>query len=87
MRGLRYVINKAKLFREPAVINISYGMNEGAHKGDSLFEEYISAVSSEWKLSIIVPTGNEGGAGHHYSGSIANGETKNIDFFMICEFC
>ncbi|MBQ8134864.1 MAG: S8 family serine peptidase [Clostridia bacterium] len=81
MRALRYVINKAKFYREPAAINISYGMNEGAHKGDSLFEEYLSAVSSEWKLSIIVPTGNEGGAGHHYSGSIANGETKNIEFF------
>lgn len=81
MRALRYVINKAKFFRQPAAINISYGMNEGAHKGDSLFEEYLSAVSSEWKLSIIVPTGNEGGAGHHYSGSIANGATKNIEFF------
>ncbi len=81
MRALRYVINKSKFFRQPAAINISYGMNEGAHKGDSLFEEYLSAVSSEWKLSIIVPTGNEGGAGHHYSGSIANGATKNIEFF------
>ena len=81
MRGIRYVISKARMMAMPAAINLSFGMNEGSHKGDSLFEEYIAAVSSEWKISIVIPTGNEGGAGHHYSGSIKTGELQDIAFF------
>ncbi len=81
MRGLRYVIDKARSFGMPAAINLSYGMNQGNHDGDSLFEKYISAVSNEWKLSICIPTGNEGGAGHHLSTIISTGERKEIDFF------
>ena len=81
MRALRYVINKAREYNMPAAINLSFGMNEGSHNGDSLFEEYITAVSSEWKTSVVIPTGNEGGAGHHYSGSIKTGETLDIEFF------
>ena len=81
MRAVKYIIDKASFLRRPAAINISYGMNEGSHKGDSLFEEYLTAVSSVWKTSIVIPTGNEGGAGHHYSGRIKTGETKNVEFF------
>ena len=81
MKGLRYVINKASELSMPASINISYGMNEGSHRGDSLFESYISSVSGEWKISVIIPTGNEGGAGHHYEGDLQSGETIDIGFF------
>lgn len=81
MRALKYVTDKARSFAKPVAINISYGMNEGAHLGDSLFEEYITAMSNLWKTSIIIPTGNEGGSGHHYYGTISSGETKNIEFF------
>lgn len=81
MRGVKYVIDKARSLGKPAVINISYGMNEGSHTGDSLFEEYLTAVSNLWKISVVIPTGNEGGAGHHYSGSISKGETRNVEFF------
>lgn len=81
MRALKYVIDKARYFSKPVAINISYGMNEGAHLGDSLFEEYITAMSNLWKTSIIIPTGNEGGSGHHYSGSVNSGEIKNVEFF------
>lgn len=81
MRAIKYVVDKARFYKMPAAINLSFGMNEGAHKGDSLFEEYISSMSSEWKTSIVIPTGNEGGAGHHYSGTIRVGETKDVEFF------
>ena len=81
MRAIKYVIDKARSFAKPIAINISYGMNEGAHLGDSLFEEYITAMSNLWKTSIIIPTGNEGGSGHHYFGIINSGEIKNVEFF------
>lgn len=81
MRAVKYITDKARLLQMPAAINISYGMNEGAHKGDSLFEEYLTAAAAVWKLSIVVPTGNEGGAGHHYSGIVNSSSRREINFF------
>ncbi len=81
MRALRYTIDKARSFNKAVAINMSFGMNSGSHKGDSLFEKFISEVGNEWKCSIIVPTGNEGSAGHHYHGTILSNRTSDIDFF------
>lgn len=81
MRALRYTIDKARSFNKAVAINLSFGMNSGSHKGDSLFEEFISDIGNEWKCSIIVPTGNEGSAGHHYNGKILSNRTVDIDFF------
>lgn len=81
MRAVKYVVDKAQLLNQPVAINISVGMNNGSHKGDSLFETYLSDMSTEWKNSIVVPTGNEGAAGHHYADQVATGETKEVEFF------
>ena len=81
MRAVKYVIDKAQEFKMPVAINLSFGMNNGSHKGDSLFEEFLGDMADEWKTSIIVPTGNEGSAGHHYSGKISSNQTKEIEFF------
>lgn len=81
MRALKYVIDKAKALYKPICINMSFGMNNGSHQGNSLFETFISDISNEWKTSIVIPTGNEGAAGHHYSGKIKTNEVKEIEFF------
>ena len=81
MRALRYTVNKARSYGKAVAINMSFGMNSGSHRGDSLFEEFISEISNEWKCSIIIPTGNEGSAGHHYSGRITSNKTSDINFF------
>ena len=81
MRGVRYVIDKARFFGKPAAINLSFGMNNGAHDGRSLFEEYLTDMSEEWKLSIVAPTGNEGASGHHFSGRVLQGNVLDIPFF------
>ncbi len=82
MRALKYVIDKAKRFGKPICINMSFGMNNGSHQGDSLFETFISEISLNWKTSIIIPTGNEGSAGHHYHGQIKSNEVQEIEFFV-----
>ncbi len=81
MRAVRYVIDKSRELARPAAVNLSFGMNNGAHDGGSLFEEFLTDVSNEWKCVIVAPTGNEGSAGHHYSGRAVQGEVKNIEFF------
>ncbi len=81
MRAVKYVTDKARTLNMPVAINLSFGMNEGAHNGQSLFEEYLSQASGFWKNVIVAPTGNEGAAGHHYSGYVRAGQTKEISFF------
>ncbi len=81
MRALRYIIDKSRFFNKPVAINMSFGMNSGSHNGDSLFEEFISEISNEWKCSIIIPTGNEGSAGHHYHTLLSSNQMYEIDFF------
>ena len=81
MRGLYYCIQKALQLKKPLAVNISYGLNRGSHRGDSLFERYISDISSMGRTSVIIPTGNEGDAGHHYEGQLSQGETIDITFF------
>jgi len=81
MRAIKYVISQAQKLQKPVAINISFGTNNGSHDGTSLFENYINDISSDWKTVIVIPTGNEGSAGHHYAGSINSFETKDIEFF------
>lgn len=81
MRAIKYVISKAKGLLKPVAINISFGTNNGSHDGNSLFENYINDISADWKTIIVIPTGNEGSAGHHYAGTISSQETKEIEFF------
>ena len=67
MRGIKFIADSAE--GRPFAINISYGTNNGAHNGNSLFEEYIDEVAQNYRCSIIVAAGNEGDKGHHYKGN------------------
>lgn len=65
MEGLDYVMRKAVELQMPVAINLSFGNNNGAHDGQSLFENYITALNGVWKNAIIIASGNEGNARHH----------------------
>ncbi len=75
MRGLKYIRDTALSLNMPAAINISYGTNDGPHDGSSLVELYINEVADNTVCSVCIAAGNEGAAGHHYSGSFESGET------------
>jgi subtilisin family serine protease len=80
MRALKYIVDRAQEQDMPAAINLSYGTNDGSHAGNTLFEAYIDTVSARWKNVIVVAAGNEGTAGHHYYGKVANGEELEAGF-------
>ena len=65
MEALDYIVRKAELFGMPVSINVSYGNNNGAHDGSSLFEGYITELAGVWKNVISIAAGNEGDARHH----------------------
>lgn len=86
MRALKYVSDKALELKMPLVINISYGTNDGPHNGKSLFETYIDEIAQKWKTSIVVASGNEGAAAHHYKGKIESGQIQEVKFFYAGKF-
>lgn len=79
MRALKYIIDKAELLNMPVSINLSYGTNNGSHDGTSLFETFIDTMADRWKTSIVVATGNEGAAGHHFEADIKQKEAMNVE--------
>jgi len=79
MMGLDYVMNKAIEMQKPVAINLSFGNNNGAHDGQSLFENYISALNGVWKSVIAVASGNEGDARHHAEVQLEN-ERVSVSF-------
>ncbi len=82
MRALKYVYEKAKAVNMPLAINLSYGTNDGSHDGKSLFESYIDDISEYWKSVIVVSSGNEGDAGHHFQSTLRQGESADVSFIV-----
>lgn len=82
MRAIKYIIDKAEILSMPVSINLSYGTNDGAHSGQSLFESFIDDMAQRWRTVISVASGNEGSAAHHYFGKVNQGETLAVDFVI-----
>lgn len=70
MKGLKFLIDKAKELSMPLVVNISLSTNDGAHDGTSLLEQYINTVAISEKVTIVIAAGNEGDAAHHVGGRL-----------------
>lgn len=74
IRGIKFLIDKAREIGSPLVINLSFSTNDGAHDGTSLLEKYIETVSALERISFVVSAGNEGDRGHHEGGILRNNE-------------
>ncbi len=77
MRAIKFVLDRALELQRPIAINISYGSNEGSHRGESLFEQYIDQMCSFWKNNIVVAAGNNATKAGHKRINIKNDENKN----------
>ncbi|HWP51714.1 MAG TPA: S8 family serine peptidase [Clostridia bacterium] len=82
MRGVKFALDMALELERPVAINISNGTNEGAHDGNSLFEQYLNSVSERWKSVICVASGNEGSSGHHFQGIAAEKRTNYAEMVV-----
>lgn len=79
MRGVRYLIDRARELNKPLVINISLSTNDGAHNGSSLLEQYISTIASLERVTIVIAAGNEGDTSHHKGGNLEAEENIYIN--------
>lgn len=69
MQALDYSVKKGLEYGSPVAINISFGNTYGSHDGTSLLETFIDSLAGLGKTSIVVGTGNEGGAAGHVTGT------------------
>ncbi len=82
MRAIKFILDISLELRMPVAINISYGSNEGSHRGLSLFEQYIDDMSLFWKNNIVVAAGNNASKGSHKRIQLKNGETQEVEFVV-----
>lgn len=75
MRAIKFILDKSLELTRPVAINISYGSNEGSHRGLSLFEQYIDDQCLFWKNNIVVAAGNNANKGGHKRIQL----TENLD--------
>lgn len=71
MRGVVYVLRKAQELQMPLVINLSFGNSYGSHDGSSLLERFLDNAAEIGRTVICAGSGNEGSAGGHMSGNVA----------------
>lgn len=79
MRALKFILDKSLELKMPVSINISYGSNEGSHKGLSLFEQFMDEMCLYWKNNIVIAAGNNRNKGGH-KHLILNSNTQEVEF-------
>ena len=74
-----FLIQKAKTFNKPIVINISSGSNIGPHDGTSLLERGIdNLISGVSDVAVVKSAGNERDQATHAAGTVVKGRPTNI---------
>ncbi|MBO3445900.1 S8 family peptidase [Clostridium sp. CCUG 7971] len=81
MRAIKFILDRALELKMPVAINISYGSNEGSHRGLSLFEQYIDDMCLFWKNNIVVAAGNNRDKGGHKSIQLTN-QVQEVEFIV-----
>lgn len=78
MAGLKYVEEKARLLNKPVSVLMGIGINEGAHEGLSSIETFINQITRTSVMNVSVGTGNQADKDTHTSGTVAQGQRKQI---------
>ncbi|MGL5315540.1 MAG: bifunctional germination protease/germinant receptor pseudoprotease CspBA, partial [Peptostreptococcaceae bacterium] len=82
MRALKFILDKSLELKRPVSINISYGSNEGSHRGESLFEQYIDDMCIFWKNNIVVASGNNADKGGHKAIRMEDNKSVEVEFVV-----
>lgn len=78
--AINYIIQKAREFCKPVVINLSQGDNFGPHDGTSLLERAIESHLGQQGVAIVKSAGNEADEKTHTSGQVIQGQEFPIEF-------
>lgn len=81
MRAIKFILDRSLELNMPVAINISYGSNEGSHRGLSLFEQYIDDMCLFWKNNIVVAAGNNADKGGHKNIQLSD-NVEEVEFVV-----
>jgi subtilisin family serine protease len=73
MDGLTYALNKATALREPIVVNMSLGGQQGPHDGTDPDEVAVDNFVKNPGHVVCIAAGNDGAHAIHINGTISNG--------------
>lgn len=79
MRAIKFILDRSLELNRPVAINISYGSNEGSHRGLSLFEQYIDDQALFWKNNIVVAAGNNANKGGHKRIQLVENSNEEVE--------
>lgn len=73
MLGIKFAESFAVTFERPVVICLGIGSNSGNHGLGSTLAQYLDRVAERKSRAVVLTTGNEGNAAHHFSGYVPEG--------------
>ena len=78
---------KKALFTEkkPIVILLPLGSNNGNHKGNNVFDNFIESISSNIGIVLVTGSGNQGNTDRHVSGIIKDKNTIEAIEMLVAE--
>ena len=68
MAGVAYLDEVARREQKPMVILLGIGSNQGSHTGAGPLSILLDEVAAQIGRAVVVPTGNQAGAQHHFYG-------------------
>lgn len=71
MLGVLYLLRLSYITQRALVICLALGTNLGDHAGNSPLGNYLDRISRQRLRSVVVATGNEANAGHHFQGTFS----------------
>ncbi len=74
MLGIKFAESFAETFERPVVICLGLGSNSGNHGLGSILAQYLNSLAQKRSRAVVLTTGNEGNAAHHFSGYVPEGE-------------
>lgn len=74
MLGIKFAESFAETFERPVVICLGLGSNSGNHGLGSILAQYLNSLAQKRSRALVLTTGNEGNAAHHFSGYVPEGE-------------
>lgn len=80
VNGVAYVFDKAEELGQPAVVNLSLGINTGPHDGTGYVAYFLNELAKEGRL-VVVASGNEGDLDLHIGKTFTSDTDELKSFF------
>lgn len=79
VNSVSYIFGKAEELGQPAVVNLSLGVNVGPHDGSSFVPRILDKLAGEGKI-VVLAAGNEGDVDMHVYGDLKTPQTEMKTF-------